>query len=85
MDDWMTHVYGNDHTCMMNHVNVEHTMGEGQRYGVDMSVSCYMDYELMAGDHLITTCVFGQTPSASQVRCGLRKLMELETAALDVV
>lgn len=61
----MTHVYGNDHTCMMDHVNVEHTMGEGQRYRVDMSVSCYMDYELMAGDHLIATCVFGQSPSAS--------------------
>ena len=58
MDDWISHVYGNDHTCELASVTTKHTLIHGQRYESDMRVSCFVEYELMLGERRIADWLF---------------------------
>lgn len=57
MDDWGSTVYGNHHTCRLEHVTVNHTtLGQNDgkpRYSIDYRVKCLLVYEQFLADKAI--------------------------------
>ena len=49
MDDWITHVYGNEHTCITTDLSVGHLTTAASRYEVQMDHACFLEPLLQEG------------------------------------